>query len=130
MSGRLITVFTKIGQGFKKNDWLVLVLVYFLIVGLKFSLVGGSFESPFTWGDALQYVKTSRYLAHGFPYYNHTSLLYSLLITPALVLFKNDPFFYKFILLINALVSSSIIFFIYGIAKRFIPRERHWGLVY
>lgn len=111
-----------------QNDSFYLAVVFVIISGLKFLWVANA-EGPVVLGDEMIYKTTAESMFWGKGYLYHETFsyqyppLYSLALVPAF-LFGDD--WYAWLLRINALISSSSVFPVWWIARRFLPRRESW----
>ncbi len=105
-------------------DRLVFIILPFLILFIYHLLFNLNIEQPIVWADELIYLGHARYFITG-----HHILLtgqafahfgYSLLITPAYLLFTNPDHIYSAVMVINALLLSSLYLILFYIVYRFL----------
>ena len=107
---------------------LELVLVFFIILLMKIYL-SLRFPTPFVFGDEYLYASYAKNILSN-PFCLITPAKYQiyppgypLLLTPAFIFYPNMELVYRFILVINALFSTSVIFISYFILKKFVAQN-------
>jgi len=109
------------------SGYFPLIVVFFLLVSVKI-LLSFYFKSPWLFADETVYAETARNILHGEFY---SKLLYAQVYPPGYSLFLSVAYLisgnsfasYHFMLIINALITSSIIFPAYFILKKYCPNE-------
>ncbi|REG10381.1 hypothetical protein DFR64_0239 [Pelolinea submarina] len=108
----------------KFSDELVLCLgLFFLLVLVKQLLVIPTAYGPVIRGDEMRYFEMANYLFHGnffIENINHSPFLYPLMLSPA---FAFGEHAYDVIKLLNVLYSSSIVFPLFLIARKYFSKK-------
>lgn len=111
-----------------RNDSFCLAVIFIVISGLKFFWVANA-EGPVVLGDETIYKAVAEAMFWGKGYLYHETFsyqyppLYSIALVPAF-LFGGD--WYVWLLRVNVLISSTAVFPIWWIARRFLPRRESW----
>jgi hypothetical protein len=105
------------------SGYLPLILAFFLLVIVKI-LISCYFKSPWIFADETVYAETARNILHGEFYskllYSQTYPPgYSLFLSIVYLLFDNSSATYQAMLIINSILSSSIIFPAYFLLKKY-----------
>ena len=107
------------------SGYFPLIVVFFLLVSVKI-LISFYFKSPWIFADETVYAETARNVLHG-EFYSKLQYCqtyppgYSLFLSIAYLIFDNSFASYHLMLIINALITSSIIFPAYFILKKYCP---------
>ncbi len=117
------------------SDWVLLFLFYCALVVVKLLWIRGV-DGPIVSGDEFLYKDLAQSIFSGLGYFVHNTgynvaylmypPLYPLILTPAF-LFGDD--WYAWMLRINVLVSSCLIFPVWAIARSLLPRQESWASV-
>jgi len=102
------------------NDLWFLTCVFVLLMLAKYPWVSHA-GGPIIFGDELYYKANAERIIHGEPYESTLAPpLYSLVLGPA---FLSGDGWYEWMLLINVLTSSMIVFPIWWLARRLLPKS-------
>ena len=105
------------------SELLVILGIFLLLVLSKIALVIPSAYGPVIRGDEMRYFEMAKYLYHGnffIENINHSPYLYPLMLSPAFAFGKST---YDAIKLLNVLYSSSIIFPLFLISRKYFSQK-------
>jgi len=131
LGGENLNIHSNIQSKITRREWLFLTITFCILVAIKFLWIKGT-PAPWLFFDEVFYRQYAYDIFYGLGYkisgyYNaQYPPLYPLVIAPAFFFGNN---WYKAILSINVLISSTIIFPIYLIVKRFFSSLLSWFIV-
>ena len=109
--------------GKDSSELLIILGIFLLLVLSKIALVLPSAYGPVIRGDEMRYFEMAKYLYHGnffIENINHSPYLYPLMLSPAFA-FGNST--YDAIKLLNVLYSSSIVFPLFLISRKYFSQK-------
>ena len=113
----------KLNLSFFSSGYFLLILVFFLLVIVKI-LISSYFKSPWIFPDETVYAETARNILHG-EFYSKLNYIqtyppgYSFFLSTVYLLFDNSLANYQFMLIINSFLTSSIIFPVFFLLKKY-----------
>ena len=108
---------------FFSSGYFLVILVFFLLVIVKI-LISSYFKSPWIFPDETVYAETARNIIHG-EFYSKLNYVqkyppgYSFFLSIVYLLFDNSLANYQFMLIINSFLTSSIIFPVFFLLKKY-----------
>jgi hypothetical protein len=118
----------------KKSNLLLYLLVPYLILAFVHIWLGADLDTPVVAGDEFQYLGKARYIAGGeMPIYPRggapSTFGYSMIISPAFMMFDDPGMIYKAVIAINGIISATLYIWLFLFLFKIMGMKRNSALL-